>query len=160
MVSPLADDEAKLTAFAARLADGIEAHLGDWVKRTVAETAAQAGRDPADFEVAANQAASVAVVDVAKAVRVLLETDVDRQPTTPLALLRRAVSYPTQVLVANDVALPERPEFDVRSFPDDLYGLTPATFGDIAPELHELGLEWGAAKAYVHLCRRSAQDAP
>jgi hypothetical protein len=42
-----------------------------------------------------------------------------------------------------------------RHFPDDLYDLTPASFADIDPALHEPGLVWGAAKAHVHLRRRA-----
>ena len=41
-------------------------------------------------------------------------------------------------------------------FPDDLYDLTPGSFRDLDPALHEPGLEWGAAKAHVHLARRRA----
>jgi hypothetical protein len=48
-----------------------------------------------------------------------------------------------------------RDPFAVRAFPEDLYGLVPATFEDIAPELKDPGLEWGAAKAFVHLRRRA-----
>ena len=47
-----------------------------------------------------------------------------------------------------------RDDFDVRNFPDDVYGLSPATFADVDPALHEPGLVWGAAKAHVHLARR------
>ncbi len=41
-------------------------------------------------------------------------------------------------------------------FPDDDYDLTPASFGDLDPALHEPGLVWGAAKAHVFLARRRA----
>jgi hypothetical protein len=51
-----------------------------------------------------------------------------------------------------------RDEFSVRSFPDDAYDLSPASFADVDPALHEPGLAWGAAKAYVHLARRRAAD--
>jgi hypothetical protein len=47
-----------------------------------------------------------------------------------------------------------RDEFSLRNFPDDVYDLTPASFADVDPELHEPGLLWGAAKAHVHLARR------
>jgi hypothetical protein len=45
----------------------------------------------------------------------------------------------------------------MRSFPDDVYDLTPASFADVDPALHEPGLVWGAAKAHVHLARRRRQ---
>jgi hypothetical protein len=47
-----------------------------------------------------------------------------------------------------------RDEFGERSFPDDVYDLSPATWTDVDPALHEPGLVWGAAKAHVHLARR------
>jgi hypothetical protein len=47
-----------------------------------------------------------------------------------------------------------RDEFDERAFPEDLYALTPASFADVDPALHEPGLMWGAAKAHAHLVRR------
>jgi hypothetical protein len=50
-----------------------------------------------------------------------------------------------------------RDEFSERNFPDDTYDLTPASFADVDPSLHEPGLEWGAAKAHVHLARRRRQ---
>ena len=40
------------------------------------------------------------------------------------------------------------------SFPDDPYDLTPGSFADVDPSLHEPGLVWGAAKAHVVLARR------
>jgi len=35
--------------------------------------------------------------------------------------------------------------------------LAPAAFEDVAPELRDPGIEWGAAKAFVHLRRRRAE---
>jgi hypothetical protein len=43
-------------------------------------------------------------------------------------------------------------------FPDDDYDLTPASFADLDPALHEPGLRWGAAKAHVHLRRHRPPD--
>ena len=87
-------------------------------------------------------------------VRALLATDVDAQMGNPLAVLRALVHHPTAVLRAAGARPVPRDEFSVRSFPDDLYDLTPATFADVDPALHEPGLLWGAAKAHVHLARR------
>ncbi|MEO7555966.1 MAG: hypothetical protein ABIV94_05100, partial [Acidimicrobiales bacterium] len=72
-------------------------------------------------------------------------------------LLRRAVRYPTAVLAAAGVPPVVRDAFAERAFPDDDYGLTPATFADVDPALHEPGLAWGAAKAHVHLSRRRTE---
>jgi hypothetical protein len=87
--------------------------------------------------------------------RALLATDIDEQTSTPLALLREAVGPATAVLRDFGAAPVPRDPFAVRAFPEDVYGLAPATFEDIAPELKDPGLEWGAAKAFVHLRRRA-----
>ena len=47
-----------------------------------------------------------------------------------------------------------RDQFANSSFPDDVYGLVPATWADVDPSLHEIGITWGAAKAFVHKARR------
>jgi hypothetical protein len=51
----------------------------------------------------------------------------------------------------------ERDEFAERAFPEDVHGLAPAAFEDISPDLRGPGIEWGAAKAFVHLRRRRAE---
>jgi len=85
---------------------------------------------------------------------VLFAQDVDDQRVNPLAIVRGAVRYPTEVLRVAGVPPVVRDEFDERAFPDDLYALTPASFADVDPALHEPGLLWGAAKAHAHLTRR------
>jgi hypothetical protein len=98
--------------------------------------------------------AQAAADDVGERVRALLAQDVEEQATSPLALLRTAVKYPTAVLAAAGVAPVERSDFDRRAFPDDPYGLTPAAWADIDPTLQEPGIIWGAAKAFTVLNRR------
>ena len=151
-------DEAALTAYATALADGIEATLAGWVERSVERVCVDAGH-PADPEL--RRAAAVAgqrcCDEVGPAVRSLLLTDVDDQRSTPLAVLRSAVRYPTDVLAAAGIPAVERDEFEVRAHPDDRYSLAPASFADVDEALAEPGLVWGAAKAHVHLARRSAE---
>ena len=148
------DDVARLVAYAATLADGIEGALPDWVARAVAARAVPAGIEVPDHEVAA--AVDRALAEVVPAVRELLATDIDEQRTNPLHLLRGAVRYPTEVLAAAAVPPVVRDPDAARLFPDDVYDLTPGSFADIDPALHEPGLHWGAAKAHVHLARRRA----
>ncbi len=50
-----------------------------------------------------------------------------------------------------------RDQFARNSFPDDTYGLVPATWADIDPALHEIGITWGAAKAFLFKARRRAE---
>ena len=90
--------------------------------------------------------------DLLDALADLLSTDVDEQRSTPLTLFRDAVRAPTAWLREHDV--PARPASTGGSFPDDIYGLGPATWSDIDPDLHEPGLTWGAWKAMTVLARR------
>lgn len=145
---------------AAALADAIEEVLPGWVERSVAVALAAAGEE-ADAAVAeeAEAAGRRAAVEVGAAVRALLATDIDSQPTTPLTLLREAVRYPTEVLRRAGVKpVAARDDVKVRLFPDDVYDLSPAAFADVDPRLAEPGIVWGAAKAYEHLRRHRSED--
>jgi hypothetical protein len=152
------DDDEQLRAYGAALSEAVEASLPGWVERGVLRIASawQGAPDPAvlaEAKVAGERAGR----EVGAEIRTLLARDIDEQATTPLSLLRGAVRYPTAVLERAGVPPVERDEFAERAFPEDIYGLSPASFGDIDPALHEPGLVWGAAKAHVHLSRRRAE---
>lgn len=150
-----AEDEAQLAAYARALADGIEAALPGWVERCVRRRCDEASmRVDDELAATAAEAGRRCRELIGPDVRRLLETDPDEQASTPLTVLRAAVRFPTEVLAAAGVPAPARDEFDVRSFPEDLYSLAPAAFADVDPGLAEPGLMWGAAKAHVHLTRR------
>ena len=147
--------------YAGALADGIEAVLATWVVRSVTLlVTAWAGTVPPEVAEAAEDAGQRARAEIGGAVRRLLETDIDEQRTTPLALLRGAVRYPTEVLRAAGVPGLERDRFAEEAFPDDIYDLTPARFADIDPSLAEPGLVWGASKAFAHKRRHAAPPGP
>ena len=110
--------------------------------------------DPAVLD-AAREAGLQAAAEVGPAVRRLVEADIDAQRTTPLALLRSAVRYPTRVLQEAGVPPVERDPIQVRLLPDDLYDLSPASFADVDPALAEPGMVWGAAKALAHRRRHA-----
>jgi hypothetical protein len=141
-----------VAGFAAALADGIEAALPGWVGRAVAETmTAWTGSVPPEVAALAAAAADRAAAEVGPRVRALLESDIDQQRTTPLAILRvAAVRYPTEVLVAAGVPPVVRDQAAEELFPDDRYDLVPAAFSDLDPGLADVGLRWGAAKAFEH----------
>lgn len=148
------DDEA-LAAISAELLETVARTLPGWVERTVRERTAEAGiAFDESARVAASAAGAEAVAEVVPRLQNLLATDIDEQRTNPLSVLRGAVRFPTALLVALGVPPRDRDDFAVRSFPEDVYDLSPAAFADIDPDLHEPGLRWGAAKAYVHLRRR------
>lgn len=153
-----AEDEAALARYGERLADGVAVALPGWVERSVERLAvAWAGRLDPEVAEAARAAGAEARTEVAPRVRALLALDLDEQRTNPLALVRQAVRFPTAVLREAGVPPVERDEVAERQLPDDPYDLTPTSFADLDPALHEPGLEWGAAKAHVHLARRRAE---
>lgn len=149
--APPADDEARLAVLALRLADGIVAALPGWVTRCVA---ARSGGLVPDADSVAD-AGRRAVREVGPLVRELLAADIDEQRTGPLALVRDAVRYPAAVLSAAGVVPVDRDVDAVRLFPDDAYDLSPGSFAELHPDLRVPGLEWGAAKAYVHRRRHA-----
>ncbi len=138
---------------ARRLASAIEDALPGWVQRSVARRLPEAG--PAVRE-ASEAAGRRAQAEVAAQVRALLALDFDEQRATPLSLLRAAVRYPTGVLRDASVPPVPRDPQQERLFPDDVYDLAPASFADVDPSLHDLGIAWGAAKAFTHLQRHQA----
>jgi hypothetical protein len=153
------DGGAALRRYAASLAEGVEKALPGWVERSVAAImAAWSGQCPPEVVTAAHLAAVRARDEVLPQLRELLAADVDDQRTTPLTLVRRAVLYPTGVLREAGVPPVVRDRFAERTFPEDVYGLSPASFADLdpaAPGLAETALAWGAAKAFVHKKRHS-----
>ena len=153
------EDEAKLARYAADLSDAIDRALPGWVQRCVALVLAAQGLAQTEaVGAAAADAGRRAAEDVGPSVRALLAADLDDQAAGPLALLRSAVSYPTEVLLDAGAAPVLRDDFAVRAFPNDLFALSPAAFADIDEALAEPGLRWGAAKAYVHLARRRSAE--
>ena len=126
------------------LGEAIEAALPKWVRHCTER-----------FGVDAGDAGERAAADLVPRIRTLLAQDIDLQRTTPLALLREAVRYPTEVLRAAGVAPVERDDHDRAMFPDDDYGLTPASFADFGDDVSSAGIAWGAAKAWTHRQRHS-----
>jgi hypothetical protein len=140
------------------LADAVAAALPGWVERAVVNVLmSRRGAVTEAERASAATAGALAGSEVGERLRALLRTDVDQQSTNPLALLRGAVRYPTEVLAAAGVAPVRRDEFKQRAFPDDVYDLVPATWVDIDESLLEPGLVWGAWKAKVILDRRRAE---
>lgn len=156
---PSAADMEALQRHAATLADGIEEALGPWVERCV-RTRVEGSGGVFTAEIRARAAASgrAAVEVTVPRIRALLELDIDAQPTGPLAIVRSAVVFPTEVLRATGVPPLDRDDAARSMFPDDEYDLTPASFAELDPALTEAGIVWGAAKAHVHLARRRSMD--
>ncbi len=145
---------------AAALADAIDAALPGWITGCILRVAqASAGEVSPELAAAATAAGLEVQAQTGAAVRQLLAADIDAQRTTPLALLRQAVQVPTRVLRAAGIPPVARDRFAREAFPDDDYDLSPASWADVDPGLAELGITWGAAKAFEHRRRhRSPAD--
>ncbi len=131
--------------------------LPAWVLRCVTGVmAAGGGVMTADVVAETEAAGTEAQRRVGHGLRALVDQDIDEQRTTPLALVRSlAVPLSTAVLERAGVAPVLRDDFEVRTAPEDHYDLRPRSLADIDPDLVELGIQWGAAKAWVHRHRHA-----
>jgi hypothetical protein len=145
----------EISVYAADLVAAVEASLGPWIRRSVASR--HPGPLTERIEARVEAAAAEAVADIGRRLRDLLALDIDDQWTNPLSIIRGAVAYPTAILRDEGVEPVDRDAAAHRLQPDDLYDLSPVTFGDLGPAAREPGLVWGAAKAHVHLSRRLAE---
>lgn len=146
--------EASVAEYAEALADAIDAALPTWVVTCVERTFAAAGMSiPPEVQYASEAAGDLARREAGARVRALLIRDIDDQPTTPMAILRWAVRYPTEVLRQSGVPAGPRDRFAEEAFPDDPYDLSPVSFADLDPDLVDVGMAWGAAKAFEHRSR-------
>lgn len=152
------DDAARYAEVSATLVDTVADVVPGWIERIVLDRLqAWSGHVSPDVAAQAVAAGDAARDDVVPRLRALVETDIDAQETNPLALLRDATAHGHRVLA--EAGMPSMPhdQFARNSFPDDAYGLVPATWADIDPELHEIGITWGAAKAFLFKARRRAE---
>jgi hypothetical protein len=152
------DPERVLAERGASLCAQLIAAVPDWVEREVqriigAWEAAGGEVDGAAVRTEAAEAGRRAAAEVADRLQALFSADVDAQWTTPLEVVRAAVTYPTGVLLRVGVTPVVRDAFDEARFPDDAYGLTPASLGAVAPALVDPARAWGAAKAMAHKAR-------
>jgi hypothetical protein len=159
---PAGTDPGRLLAeLGAALCAQIVALVPGWVEREIerivdAWAATGADVDRAVVGAEARQAGGRAAADVAGRLQALLSADVDAQATTPLAIIRGAVAFPTGVLLRAGVPAVVRDAFDEDRFPDDAYGLTPASLAALDPSLTDTARAWGAAKAMAHKARHGA----
>lgn len=154
--------ESQRTADAERYAQisdalvaAVDAAVPGWIEGLVTRRIVEwSGHASPEVAAAAVTAGEDARKEVVPALRALVETDVDNQRTNPLSLLRDATRHAHAVLADAGMPAMRRDQFAERSFPDDSFGLVPATWADVDPALHEIGITWGAAKAFLHKARR------
>ena len=89
------------------------------------------------------------VTDVDDRLRELADAHPTEPISGPLEQIRQSLGPLHDLLDELGASPPVRDEFDVRARPDDRHGLGPMSFAELGPGVHEAGIEWGAAKAYV-----------
>jgi hypothetical protein len=156
-----ADGRALMADGAERLIAGVHAGGRMWVEAAVARLVDAWGAldEPARSEVAAAASAAGArsATRVEDELRALFALDPAAQRVTPLEVIRSLRREATQVLHAAGVPEVVRDPYEIRAFPDDVYGIvlhTPAELGD--DELGGALLAWGLGKAKVVRVRAGA----
>jgi hypothetical protein len=155
---PDSGPERLLADLGASLAVLIVAAVPGWIESAVArliEAWEGAGGvvDRRAVEAEAHEAGARAAAEVGQRLDALVGADVDAQWTTPLEVVRAAVVHPTAVLRRAGVPPVVRDDFSEARFPDDVYGLTPASLAAVDPSLVDPARAWGAAKAMAHKAR-------
>lgn len=151
-------DDLDIETVASTLLQAVVEATPSWVARSVAEVVAAQGLavDDAHTDRLADAAAR-AQRYVEANLGALLRADIDQQRSTPLTIVRDAARFPVEVLHAAGAREMHRLDVDRWAFPNDPFGVTPASLAEMGPAVHEAGIAWGAAKAHVHLRRRRAE---
>ena len=135
--------------------DVTEPWLRGLVERVVSSQGLAASVDVERLERVISSARS----DLIAALSRLLEQEAWEQRRNPLEVVRGVTTGLTAELAALGARPVPRDEFKERSFPDDVFDLAPATWSDVHPDLHEVGLEWGAWKAAAIISHRKSSEA-
>lgn len=149
-----------MVSYAAALRDVMSSALSPWIVAAVTSripaTASEGERKQllASARDAGTRGGDVLGAELDK----LLGADIDAQQTTPLAIARKAVTFAAEVLRAAGVAPVARDRNAVEMYPGDIYDLTPGGFSDFGEEVQAAGINWGAAKAYLHLQRHQDES--
>lgn len=136
------------------LLDATARLVPQWLRRVTLAAAARSGVSLSPDDEQLREVVDTASRRLTAELAELLAHDVDDQRTNPLSLFRDAVDAPTELLLALGARPPAADRFAAEHFPRDVFGLGPASWSDVDPELHEPGITWGAWKAMTVLRRR------
>jgi hypothetical protein len=164
LTGPEAEGAELMAQGAALLVDGVARLGAAWVVRAVTGLIDAWGQLDAAAGAAALEQAAVAGSTAAARVQAelhdLFALDPAAQRATPLEIIRSLRREAGDVLRAAGVPEVVRDPFEVRAFPDDVYGIVlkiPAELGD--DELGGALLAWGLGKAKVLRARADGDDA-
>jgi hypothetical protein len=137
----------------AKIVAGVEQHAAEWTERVVARLADQWGKLTAEQRDAlfadARVAGERAAARVAAELRDFFALDAARQRSTPLAIVRTLRAEATEVLARAGVPPVARDPYEVRAFPDDIYGIVPHSLTELGDDLGPTLLVWGLGKSAV-----------
>ncbi len=147
--SGLSSDELAYVRYGEELRDAALSALGPWLTSVLQQRCR-------NTELAPELVTGIAAVqqDARDRLDTLIYADVDAPLSGPLERLRQSAEPLGPMLDELGVPRPVRDPFDVRQRPDDWYALGPFAFADLGPAVHEAGMAWGAAKAFLHRSRR------
>jgi hypothetical protein len=150
----MGEADALMREGADAIVDGVRRLAPGWVVRTVSGLIEAYGRlDPRTAERAiaqAHEAGARAATRVTHDLEALFARPPAEQRTTPLVIVRSLRTEATAVLRDAGVPEVERDPYDLRAFPDDVYGIVPKSIVELGDE--DLGgalLAWGMGKARV-----------
>lgn len=137
----------------AELRGDVENAVREWVIQSVRRMLEASSAGDEVVPEALDRAESAARAATAMAMRDLSALDAESalRPGSrgPLECMVALYPYPTRVLEEAGIPPVVRDEFEVRHFPDDVYGLRIRSFADLpgGDRLTELHVRWGVAKA-------------
>ncbi|MBM3659143.1 MAG: hypothetical protein FJW95_06525 [Actinobacteria bacterium] len=146
--------QVRLDEASAAIVAGVARTLPDWIESRVAFIADAWGRlDDATrdaLDLAAREVAGSASARVVADLQALFAADAAAQRSTPLEVVRSATADVSALLASVGIPPVERDAFAERAFPEDVYGITPASLADLGDDaLGPLQLAWGLAKTQV-----------
>lgn len=146
---PSAEKEAEAyTSYGLALVSAVDAAIGPWLQGVVLDRFG--GTIPDENQGLMEAAIEAAAVDAHWLLTELAVASADTPLSGPLERIRRAVKPVNDALAAAGVPQAHRDPVDVEMRPEDIYAIGPFTFIDLSAEVHDAGISWGAAKAYIH----------
>lgn len=143
-------DEQRFVAYGQALHDAVDRSFEPWLTSLLTSRSSQATL-PDDVLIAVRQASAQATTNI----KTLVQADIDDARSGPLEQMRNALTALGPILDSHGFERPQRDPVDTEMRPTDIHSLGPMSFLDLGTEVHEAGIAWGAAKAYLHRQRRS-----
>ena len=145
---------SEMNQYSERLLRGMESAALEWLRTSFDRVVSSQELHESVDAVRRDRAIESARDRLVSELRVLLESEAWEQRRNPLDLVRECTGSLSEELAAIGARPVARDEFQERSFPGDAFDLCPATWADVRPDLHEIGLEWGAWKAASIIAHR------